>query len=337
VQRIATFVQRIAVVKNAKADKIGADQFRSGGPMRQSVVWLALAVSASQYLSAQSEAALWEYFEGRTVIAKVDLPATKAGFDIYPDGSPALNDAQYAKQLKQFGVAKQRNDLVTITDFKVKPKSIEIEFGGGNSGNETSAPVYAAAVESQREKNLERDVERETDPVRKEKMEKELDDLRAQRAREDERLKAALAQLARASADTSRGASSVFRFNLVFPGGVPSRALRPEYVMAALKPWLDFDQDSSPTLPDQAPPGVERAPSASERPPSPPGRTGTTTELRKGLSESDLLRILGDPVKREPYIEGDLHVEILTFKKNETMVEATMVEGVLVRFREWSD
>ena len=305
--------------------------------MRQSVVWLALAISAPQYLSAQSEAALWEYFEGRTVVAKVDLPATKTGFDIYPDSAPAINDAQYGKQLKQFGVAKQRNDVVTITDVKVKPKSIEIELGGGNSGNETSAPVYVAAVESQREKNLERDVERETDPVRKEKMEKELDDLRAQRAREDERLKAALAQLARANADTNRGASSVSRFNLVFPGGVPSRALRPEYVMAALKPWLDFDQDRSAAVP-QAAPVVERTPSVSEqRPPLPPERTGATTELHKGLSEADLLRILGDPVKREPYIEGDLHVEILTFKKNEAMVEATMVEGVLVRFREWSD
>lgn len=306
--------------------------------MRQSVVWLALAISASQFLSAQSEAALWEYFEGRTVVAKVDLPATKTGFDIYPDSAPTLNDAQYGKQLKQFGVATQRNDLATITDVKVKAKSIEIELGGGNSGNETSAPVYVAAVKSQSEKILERDVERETDPVRKEKMEKELDDLRAQRAREDERLKAALAQFARASADTNRGASSVSRFNLVFPGGVPSRALRPEYVMAALKPWLDFDQDRSPTVPEQAPPVVERAPSVVEqRPPSTPERTGATTELRKGLSEADLLRILGDPVKREPYIEGDLHVEILTFKRNETMVEATMVEGILVRFREWSD
>lgn len=304
--------------------------------MRQWMLCLAVAVCGSSCAGAQSEAALWQYFEGRTVIARVDLPATKTGLDIYPDSAPAINNAHYGKQLKQSGIGTRRNEAVTITDVRVKSKSIEIELGGGVSGGETSPSIYVVAVKSQREKNLESDLEHETDPARKERMEKELDALRQRREREDVRLKAALEQLARANPDLDRQPprDSGARFNLIFPGGVPSRALAPEYIMTALKPWIDFDQDrlSPPVAQKQAAP--EPSPEAST---SLPERTTHATEIRKGLTEAELQHILGDPVKRESSVEGDLHVEILTFKKDETTVEATMVEGVLVRFREWSD
>jgi len=55
------------------------------------------------------------------------------------------------------------------------------------------------------------------------------------------------------------------------------------------------------------------------------------------MSESELQRIFGDPIKREPSTIGDLHVEVLTFRKDGSTLEATMVEGVLVRFNQWSD
>lgn len=304
--------------------------------MRQWVVWLAVAVCGSSCAGAQSEAALWQYFEGRTVIAKVDLPATKVGLDIYPDSAPAVNSAHYGKTLKEFGISARRNQAITITDVRVKPKSIEIELGGVSAG-ETSPSIYVVAVKSQWEKNLESDLEHETDPARKERMARELDALRQRREREDVRLKAALEQLTRANpALDRRPQDSGSRFNLIFPGGVPSRALAPEYIVTALKPWIDFDQGHlSPSVSEQH---AVRAPEpASEPSPSLPGQTAHTTDLRKGLTEAELQHLLGDPVKRESSVEGDLHVEILTFKKNETTVEATIVEGVLVRFREWSN
>jgi hypothetical protein len=106
--------------------------------------------------------------------------------------------------------------------------------------------------------------------------------------------------------------------------------------MTALKPWIDFDQDRISPPVAQKP--ATRAPEPSPEPaPSLPEQTAHANELRKGLTEAELQHLLGDPVKREPGVEGDLHIEILTFKKDETTVEATMVEGVLVRFREWSN
>lgn len=299
--------------------------------MRQWVL-LSLAICASPLLFAQSEAALWEALEGRTVIAKVDLPATKSGVDIDPDASAAANEAKYGKQLRQFGTATRRREPATITDVKVNPKSIAIELEKSDAGTEQPLQVYVAAAKSPRETNLERQLERETDPERRERIEKELDDLRAQRAREDARLKAALAPLTRGAQDSNRNrADSATRFNLVFPSGVPSRALRPDFVMAALTKWIDFD-----SLPETA--SSDFAARPRQLPTQQAGGEETSEqELRKGMTESDLKRLLGDPVKREPYTEGDLHVEILTFKRNDAMVEATMVEGVLVRFKEWSD
>ena len=143
----------------------------------------------------------------------------------------------------------------------------------------------------------------------------------AKRQKDDARLKAALAQLSATSGDRS-GTSTTSRINLVFPGGVPAHALDPDYVRSALKSWIDF--------------------SANERP-SPPQRsvvledTSAPAGLHKGMTESELLRLFGDPAKREAGTEGDLRVEVLTFKRDGSTVEATMVEGVLVRFRQWSD
>jgi hypothetical protein len=300
--------------------------------MRQWVAFVAVAICASHPLFAQSEAALWEALEGRTAIAKVDLPATKSGVDVYPDGSPAANEAQYGKQLRQFGAAARRKEPVTVTDVKLNPKSIEIELGRSDSGTDSSSQVYVAAAKSPRENALERDLDRETEPESREQIEKELGELRARRAREDARLRAALAQLTRDGQDSNRGrTASGTRFNLVFPSGVPSRALRPDYVMAALKPWIDFA-----SAPEAASDAANQPP---QHPPQKEGSEDTSSvqELRKGMTEPDLKRLLGDPLKREPYLEGDLHVEILTFKRNDATLEATMVEGVLVKFKEWSD
>ena len=56
------------------------------------------------YVGAQSEADLREYFEGRTVVVKQDLPASKNAIEISPDSASPLNYADYNRRIKQFGV-----------------------------------------------------------------------------------------------------------------------------------------------------------------------------------------------------------------------------------------
>ena len=303
--------------------------------MRQRVALFAVVMAIAGPAHAQSEAALRDYFEGMPVMARVDLPAAKAGVDIYPDAAAAINNAQVGKQLRQSGVAIRRDDPITIKNLRVTAKSIELEFGHSDlrTSSDTTPVVYVTTEESQREKKLEQDIDRETDPARREKMQQDLDELILRRAREEARLKAAMAQLAasraREDSDRQRTAGAASRFNLLFPGGIPSRALSPEYLMSALKTWIDFDREPFPVAGEDNVPAVARQSSIPEPASSP-------TELRKGLTEAELQRILGDPIKREPHTLGDLHMELLTFRENGTIVEATMVEGVLVRFTQSS-
>jgi hypothetical protein len=201
---------------------------------------------------------------------------------------------------------------------KVNKRNIEFQLGGGGFGTagddtSTSVPVVTAD-KTRREKDLEQEVKRETDPARKKKQQEELDDLRKERSRENTRLEAAVAQAEAIKQDSvrQRAAAGGSRFNLVFPAGVPAGALTPQYVMAALKTWVEFDAAG-------------------------PAGSAPAAILRKGLSEAELQRLFGDPVKREPGASSDFHVEVLTFRKNGATLEATMVEGVLVRFKQWSD
>jgi len=303
--------------------------------MWQRAALFALAIGATATVHGQSEAALRDYFQGMNVTAKADLPAGTTGVDIYPDAASTINDAQVGKQVRKFGVAIRRDDPITIKDVRVTAKGIQVELGPSESrtaDSETPPTLFVATAASQSEKKLEQDIDRETDPARREKMQEELNELILRRAREEARLKDAMAKLAAARAkedsDRQRAVSTVTRLNLLFPAGIPARALSPEYLIAALTPWIDFDREASISAPQDSTPRATRQVPDQEPPPS--------TELRKGLTEAELRRMFGDPIKREPRTVDDLHVEILTFKENGTIIEATMVEGVLVRFTESS-
>jgi len=311
------------IVRGSKQDKITL-RLSSRKRMRKFLFVFTLGVCASAYLCAQSEADLRDYFEGRTVTVKQDLPASKTAIDIYPESASPINYADYSRRLKQFGVAFRRNQSVPLTGVRVNDRSIELQLGGAaGAGADEVQPAASVAVEkSPRERSLERDIERETDPDRLAKMQQELDALRKQRQRDDARLKAALAQLSNGNADGQRVANAVVRIDLVFNGGVPARALNPDYVKSALKSWIDFN-------------AAERS-----APPPPPvisDDNSPPSGLRKGMTEADLVRLYGEPARRESSTQGDLRVDVLTFKRDGTTLEATEVEGVVVRFRQWSD
>ena len=53
----------------------------------------------------QSEAALRESFEGRTVRVKIDMPATSAGIVIRPEQKPPVNFARLGDLMKREGTS----------------------------------------------------------------------------------------------------------------------------------------------------------------------------------------------------------------------------------------
>ena len=182
---------------------------------------------------AQSEAALKEYFEGRTVKLKLAMPGTEDGVDVYPGTAKPLDFPRHADRLKDYGTALRAGDQALVTKLKVKAKLIEFQLDGGGygtSGDETSSSVsVASAPRTKREQNLEAELKREQDPVRRRAMKEELDDLKARRAREDARNRAAVAeaQETKKANIRQRRLEGGSRFNIRYNDGVPATAHHP--------------------------------------------------------------------------------------------------------------
>jgi hypothetical protein len=286
------------------------------------------ALLAAPCAFAQSEAALKEYFEGKTVVVKLDMPAAQTGVDVYADARRPMNFDEYSSRLKANGVAVHSGDSVMVTKIRLKDKLIEFQLAGGGygtSGDDTSTSVYVPSTpKSNREKDLERAVKDETDAARKRRLQRELDDLRQEREREDQRNKAA----AEAASEQKRqriaqqrlhGGS---RFNIRYQDGVPP-GVTPDGIMAALADYVDFPfAERVPARPGRFEADLNRGAAADNWPMS----------LKKGMSWDDVRHALGEPEKTADRMEGRLTVTTATFNSGDHRVEADFVEGVLIKY-----
>ena len=212
---------------------------------RLMLVALALAPCARAAV-AQSEPQLRSFFEGKTVVVRLEMPGAADGVDVYPGAAQPINFPKYADRLKRFGTAFRRGDEALITRIKVKDDLIEVQLGGGGYGtfgDDAGAWVGVPLTpKTERETNLEQDVERTTDRVQLRVIREELDALRRDRQREDVRnqVEAAQAQQSKDANIRQRRAEGGSRFNIRYKPVVPPEGLTPEGVMRALDQYLDF-------------------------------------------------------------------------------------------------
>jgi len=295
---------------------------------------IALLVGALP-LAAQSEAALREYFEGRTVTVKQAMPGTEEGVDIYPGTDKPLDYPRYASRLKEYGTALRSGESALVTKVKVKSKHIEFQLDGGGygtMGDETSTNVNTSPTpKTRREKNLEVEVKRETDPVKKRAMREELDDLKREREREDARNRAAVAEAAehRKQNLRQRRLEGGSRFNIRYRDQPPSSALTPEGVLSALAQYVDFG-----SLREQATRPITQGDTATSTVPwqfpnAPQARPGLP---RKGMLLQEADTLLGTPVKTTERKEGRLKVQTREYATPDGRIAADFVEGVLIRY-----
>src|SRR4029079_2545495 len=97
--------------------------------------------------------------------------------------------------------------------------------GYGTFGDDASSNIYIpAAPKTEREKNLEKEIDGTKDPVLKKSLREELDALRKDREREDarNRAEAAQAQQIKEANIRRRRAESGSRFNIHYEPVVPS-------------------------------------------------------------------------------------------------------------------
>jgi hypothetical protein len=282
------------------------------------------------YAFGQSEAALKEYFEGRMVVVKLDMPATQTGVDVYADARRPLNFDEYSGRVRATGIAIRSGESVMITKIKLKDKLIEFQLAGGGygtAGDDTATSVYVPSTpKSNREKELEREVKTESDAGQKRRLQNDLDDLRKEREREDHRNRvmtaAASEEKKRRIAEQRLHAGS--RFNLRYQTGVPA-GVTPGGIMAALAEYAEFPfVDARTATPDRSP--------VPSDPRSMASGTGAPYNVHKGMTWQEVRAALGEPEKTSERMEGRLKVTTASFARDDQRIEAEFVEGVLVKY-----
>ena len=276
-------------------------------------------------LHAQSEDRLRQFFEGRSVVVRIDMPANSSGVDVYPERERPLDLGKHASRIRESGVAVREGERITVTKVKVKDDLIEFQLGAGgfnafrNGAGSVSVP---SVVKSSREKDLEREVKREDDPDRRRRMQRELDELREDREREEARNRAVAeaANELRREKDRQRALAMGSRFNVRFEKRVPPEALTPDGLMRALADYVDFP--GGPRPPERA---EDLRYERTDRPASGP-------ELRKGMSRQEVESLLGDPEREDLHREGGLESVAAVYRRGPDEIDVTFVEDVVVRY-----
>ena len=297
-----------------------------------------LVIALASPSVAQDERTLKRFFEGKMVTVKIDMPATQQGIDLHPEYSPPIDFDHYSSRIKNYGTAIRNGDQVMITKIKVKGEHIEFQLGGGGFGTfgddlATSAVSSQYIPKSNKQKQLEAELLTTTDPARRARIEVEIADEKDRRRREQQRADAT-AQIAKQQAETRvqeqrKGGGS--RFNVRYSDHVPADAKTPTGLMHALSQWVEFPPDVfGPDSPDAQKPDAEPVP-----PPSTAfdeNKSGGFLPIHKGMTEDDVVDVLGAPTERSESEAAGMKVVKATYKQSGITVETQFVEGLLVKF-----
>ena len=289
---------------------------------------LAFLLFAPALLHGQSEAALKEYFEGRTVKVKIAMPGTEDGVDIYPGTAKPLDYPRHADRLKDNGTALRAGDEALVTKIKLKSKLIEFQLDGGGygtMGDETSSDVSVGdAPKTKREQNLEAELKRTSDPARRRQIKEELDDLKSDRDRENARNRANVAEAEESKKANirQRRLQGGSRFNIRYQSGVPQDVLTADGIKAALAAYVEFPGPFAQEPPHEGLP-VETGPVPR------PTSNGLPS---KGMLATEVDQILGNPERTTDRMEGRLKVTTKVYRAPAGQVTAEFVEGVLIRY-----
>jgi len=295
---------------------------------RMRLCLLALGLTTAP-LQAQSEAALRDYFEGKTVVLKIAMPGTENGVDVYPGTDKPLDYPRYASRLKDYGTAIRAGQPAMVTKIRLKSKHIEFQLDGGGYGtmsDETSTNVsVSSAPKTKREQNLEGELKRETDPAKKREIKEELDGLRKEREREDVRNRAAVAEAEEHRKENlrQRQIEGGSRFNVRFRDRLPDTALTPEGLKAALAAYVKFGTEDQGAGAAAAPAAAPLTPAMPEAPSGLP---------RKGMLLREADALLGAPKRASERAEGRLKVTTRVYDTQAGQITAEFVEGVLFRY-----
>jgi hypothetical protein len=227
--------------------------------MRRTIILFSIFLFGSVLAaSAQDtgEFALKQFFEGRTVVVKMDMPGTKSGVDLYPDNPKKLFDYnKHLRRLRDFGVSIPNGSETVITKIEFDGKTVEVHLDGGGFGNSADLSRVGPAPDrpvdlpkSQRELDLERQISEETDRRRLAVLRSELEYEREQRREADRRRREEYEYRVREREERLTYERSIrgSRFNLVYKNKTIPKTLSPQDIMNALERYLDLSAIEMP-------------------------------------------------------------------------------------------
>ena len=294
------------------------------------VVLFALAFCALT-LSAQDSAALSNYFTGKEVVLKIDMPGTQQGVDLSFNKDNPMNWKQYSSRLKANGVAIHKGDTARITGFVVKSDRIEFQLDGGGFGtffDDSSTTVAAKSVDkSDYEKQLERDIANTTDEDQRRRLQRDLDRERARRERQeadnrDAAMVASQIKSQKVAEDRLRGGS---RFNLRWSGSIPPDQKNPDAVMKLLVDYVTFPTGGQAGPPPPPPAAMENTAVDNGVP--------ATAHLKRGMKMSEVSNLFGPGKQISQSVSPDgLKTQVFEYTSGDRLVDVTYVEGLVVRY-----
>jgi hypothetical protein len=291
------------------------------------VVFFALAFCALP-LNAQDSNALSNYFTGKEVVLKIDMPGSQQGVDLRFNNDNPMNWKEYSNRLKSNGVAIRKGDTARITGFVVKNDRIEFQLDGGGFGtffDDSSTTVNPRSVDkSDYEKQLQREIANTTDEDKRRRLQRDLDRERSRRQRQeadnqDAAMVASQIKSQKVADDRLRGGS---RFNLRWSGSIPPDLKNPDAVMKLMADYVTF-----PAAEQAGPP-----PAAMENTPVDSG-VPATAQLKRGMKMGEVSNLFGPGKQMSQSTSADgLKTQVFEYTSGDRLVDVTYVEGLVVRY-----
>lgn len=195
-----------------------------------------------------AQAVLKSYFEGKRVVVKIDMPAARAGIDLFPEKPVVMDFSKMSKRIGEYGTSLRAGDRPVVTELELGKDTLEFHLDGGgygsmsDSSSEPRVPSYPTrSPKSNYEKDLENELKSATDSDRIKTIRRELERERNRRDRDYDRDMRDYNQ-AKAYRDdfvAQKRLTRGSRFNIKFDKRNTAE-ITPEELMRLLGEYVDF-------------------------------------------------------------------------------------------------
>jgi hypothetical protein len=303
----------------------------------RSLSFLLPLLAGATALFGQSDMQLRRYFEGMSVVVKIDMPGSSQGVEVRPNDELPLDFRKLAEETKRYGVGIHQGDRIMVTKVLIKGDHIEFQLGGGGFGTfadrarTMQAPAGTYESKSRYEKDLE-DRVKWAHGWERTRLQNQLNQARRDRLRNNLDTASANAQLRQQQQanirEERKGAGS--RFNILYKNGFSADSTTPEGIMSALANYLEF-QDG----PGGGGSGSGQSAGAGwdSGQGQDAGSSGPPLALRKGMTVSQVEQMLGpaESVNRDSQAAVEIVARKYTTAEGQR-VTAKFAGGVLVDF-----